>query len=60
MTWDDELDVLSMAIRKAGAEALRFAVDGFETIQKPDQSPVTSADLAVNEVLLSHLTVRVS
>jgi myo-inositol-1(or 4)-monophosphatase len=55
MTWDNELDVLSMAIRKAGAEALRFAVDGFETIQKPDQSPVTSADLAVNEVLLSHL-----
>jgi len=55
MTWDYELDVLSMAIRKAGAEALRFAVDGFETIQKPDQSPVTSADLAVNEVLLSHL-----
>jgi myo-inositol-1(or 4)-monophosphatase len=55
MTWDDELDVLSMAIRKAGAEALRFAVDGFETIRKPDQSPVTSADLAVNEVLLSHL-----
>lgn len=55
MTWDKEMDVLSMAIRKAGAEALRFAVDGFETIQKPDQSPVTSADLAVNEVLLSHL-----
>jgi len=56
MTWDGELDVLSKAIRKAGAEALRFAVDGFDTIQKSDQSPVTSADLAVNEVLLSHLT----
>lgn len=56
MTWNDELDVLSKAIRKAGAEALRFALDGFDTIQKPDQSPVTSADLAVNEILLSHLT----
>lgn len=55
MTWDDELDVLIKTIRKAGVEALRFAADGFETIQKPDQSPVTSADLAVNEVLLSHL-----
>ena len=56
MTWDDELDVLTKAIRKAGVEALRLSVEGFETIQKPDQSPVTSADLAVNQVLLSHLT----
>ncbi len=56
MAWDSELEVLIDAIRMAGAEALRCAVDGFETIQKPDQSPVTSADLAVNQVLLSRLT----
>lgn len=55
MTWDYELDVLMKALRNAGGEALRLAVDGFETIQKPDQSPVTSADIAVNKVLLSHL-----
>lgn len=51
MAWDYELDVLIDVIRKAGMEALRFLVDGFETIQKPDQSPVTSADLAVNQIL---------
>jgi myo-inositol-1(or 4)-monophosphatase len=56
MTWDDERNVLIDVIRQAGVEALRFAVDGFETIQKPDQSPVTSADLAVNRVLQSRLT----
>jgi myo-inositol-1(or 4)-monophosphatase len=55
MAWDDERDVLTDVIRKAGLEALRFVVDGFETIQKPDKSPVTSADLAVNQVLQSHL-----
>ncbi len=55
MAWDYERDVLIEVIRKAGVEALRFAVDGFETIQKPDQSPVTSADLAVNQVLQSRL-----
>jgi myo-inositol-1(or 4)-monophosphatase len=56
MTWDYELGVLITALRNAGEEALRFAVDGFETIQKPDRSPVTSADLAVNQVLQAHLT----
>jgi myo-inositol-1(or 4)-monophosphatase len=55
MTWDYERDVLIDVIRKAGKEALRFVVDGFETIQKPDQSPVTSADLAVNQTLQSRL-----
>ena len=55
MAWDYELKVLIDVVRKAGAKALQFAVDGFETIQKPDRSPVTSADLAVNEVLHSRL-----
>lgn len=55
MAWDYERDVLIDVIRKAGAEALRFVAEGFETIQKPDQSPVTSADLAVNQVLQSRL-----
>lgn len=55
MTWDQELHILNDAIRTAGAEALRFAADGFETHIKADQSPVTSADLAVNEILQSRL-----
>jgi myo-inositol-1(or 4)-monophosphatase len=55
MKWKYELEVLIDVMRKAGAEALRYAVEGFETIQKPDQSPVTSADLAVNQVLQSRL-----
>jgi len=55
MAWNYERDVLINVIREAGQEALRFVVDGFETIQKPDQSPVTSADLAVNQVLQSRL-----
>lgn len=55
MTWQNELDVLIPAIRAAGTEALRIAADGFETVRKADQSPVTSADLAVNQILHSHL-----
>ena len=55
MGWTQELERLEEAIRAAGAEALRLAIDGFETIVKPDQSPVTSADLAVNRILHTHL-----
>ena len=51
MTWDRELRILTEAIRSAGAEALRFASQGFDVHIKPDRSPVTSADLAVNEIL---------
>lgn len=55
MDWTRERDTLEAAMRAAGAEALRLAADGFEIIRKPDQSPVTSADLAVNEILHAHL-----
>ncbi|MDH5738757.1 MAG: 3'(2'),5'-bisphosphate nucleotidase CysQ [Nitrospira sp.] len=55
MTLHDELDVLTAAIRTAGKEAIRIAADGFETVQKADHSPVTSADLAVNQILQSQL-----
>jgi myo-inositol-1(or 4)-monophosphatase len=55
MPWQDELDVLIQAVRVAGGEALRMAADGFETVQKADSSPVTSADLAVNHILQSRL-----
>jgi myo-inositol-1(or 4)-monophosphatase len=51
MTWDRELRIVTEAIRTAGAEALRLASQGFEIQIKPDRSPVTSADLAVNGIL---------
>lgn len=53
--WDRELGVLCEAMRLAGAEALRSASDGFEIHTKPDRSPVTSADLAIDRILHSHL-----
>lgn len=53
--WDRELRILSDAMCLAGAEALRSASDGFEVYTKPDRSPVTSADLAINKILHAHL-----
>lgn len=55
MTWDRELRIVTEAIRAAGAEALRLASQGFEIHIKPDRSPVTSADLAVNGILQRRL-----
>ena len=51
MMWNRELRIVTEAITTAGAEALRLASQGFETHIKPDRSPVTSADLAVNAIL---------
>lgn len=55
MSWEREYQVLTAAIREAGAEALRFAKDGFQIYTKPDHSPVTSADHAVNDILMDRL-----
>jgi myo-inositol-1(or 4)-monophosphatase len=55
MRWQDELDVLIQAVRAGGAVALQMATAGFDTLQKADQSPVTSADLAVNQILHERL-----
>ncbi len=55
MAWQYELNILTAAIRAAGKEALRIAAAGFETVQKADHSPVTSADLAVNQILQAQL-----
>ncbi|MGE0643700.1 MAG: 3'(2'),5'-bisphosphate nucleotidase CysQ [Nitrospira sp.] len=56
MRWQRELNVLVQAVRAGGAEALRIAAAGFDTTHKSDQSPVTSADLAVNQIL--HTSLR--
>ena len=53
--WDRELRILIEAMTLAGAEALRFASEGFEIHTKPDRSPVTSADLAIDRILHAHL-----
>lgn len=50
-----ELDVLRSAVRQAGQQALKLAVEGFETHIKKDRSPVTTADLAVNQILRERL-----
>ncbi len=55
MPWEQEYQVLTTAIREAGAEALRLATDGFQIYTKPDDSPVTSADHAVNDILMDRL-----
>lgn len=53
---EQELATLSDAMLRAGREALRLAADGFETHTKQDRSPVTSADLAVNQILRDSLS----
>jgi myo-inositol-1(or 4)-monophosphatase len=55
MTWERELRIVTEAITTAGAEALRLLSQGFEIHIKPDRSPVTSADLAVNGILQGRL-----
>ncbi|MDT7044220.1 3'(2'),5'-bisphosphate nucleotidase CysQ [Candidatus Nitronereus thalassa] len=46
-----ELDIVLDAVKQAGARTLELAENGFETHRKADRSPVTSADLAVNQIL---------
>jgi myo-inositol-1(or 4)-monophosphatase len=50
-----ELAILSGAMQRAGHAAIRLAAEGFETFTKQDHSPVTSADLAVNDILRDSL-----
>ena len=50
-SYDHELSSLHSAVRKAGHRVLQLAEDGFETHIKADQSPVTTADLEVNQIL---------
>ncbi len=55
MDWRHEHTVLLEAIRVAGLQALKLNAEGFEVRTKADRSPVTSADLAVNELLRDRL-----
>lgn len=51
MTPDRELQALQDAVRSAGRAVYRMARDGFETAHKANQDPVTTADLAADEIL---------
>ena len=51
MAGNHELEVLRQAVRQAGQQVLKLAAEGFETHIKKDRSPVTTADLAVNQIL---------
>ena len=48
---DRERTVLCRAVVEAGQRALALAEAGFDTHTKADRSPVTSADLEVNQIL---------
>ena len=47
----NELDIVIDAVKRAGTCVMQLARNGFETYQKSDHSPVTSADFAVNDIL---------
>lgn len=55
MRWEQEVKIVREVILVAGAAALRCAQEGFDTRMKADQTPVTSADLAVNHILHTRL-----
>jgi myo-inositol-1(or 4)-monophosphatase len=48
---EHELAVVTGTVRKAGQRALDLARKGFEVHTKKDRSPVTTADLEVNQIL---------
>ena len=51
------LDPVKTAAREAGAELWRLYQSGdFQQQQKADLSPVTSADLAANRIIINHLS----
>lgn len=48
-----ELTLLVKAVREAGARALDLARNGFDVHTKQDRSPVTTADLEVNRIIMN-------
>ena len=51
-------DWLINLAEEAGRTALDFRRDGFETVTKPDGSPVTTADLAIDQFLHEEISAR--
>lgn len=52
----DDLELMVAAAREAGALALRYAREGARNWNKPDDSIVTEADIAVDKLLIERLT----
>jgi myo-inositol-1(or 4)-monophosphatase len=55
LTAGEALPLLTEAAREAGEIGLRFARDGARVFDKPDNSPVTEADLAIDAHLAKRL-----
>lgn len=51
MDWSEERAIVQSAIREAGQAVWRMAQEGFETAQKANLDPVTTADLEANRIL---------
>ncbi|MBM3289654.1 MAG: 3'(2'),5'-bisphosphate nucleotidase CysQ, partial [Candidatus Hydrogenedentes bacterium] len=51
-------DWLIQLAEEAGRTAMDFRRQGFEVITKPDGSPVTSADLAIDRFLHEEISAR--
>ena len=49
--YEHELSTIQSAVREVGNRVLQLAKDGFETFYKADHSPVTTADLEVDQRL---------
>lgn len=54
----DELQVAVAAAREAGADLLHRSSSGFSLLDKADRTTLTDADLASEQILLSHLRSR--
>lgn len=55
MAYEREARVLAGAVRQAGEAIKRHFVEGAQVYTKPDNSPVTDADLAANAILMEQL-----
>src|SRR4051794_7158672 len=55
MAYEREAEVLAGAVREAGEAIKRHFNDGAQVYTKPDNSPVTDADLAANAILMDRL-----
>jgi len=54
-SYHQEFTTLSQAVHVAGRRVIQLACEGFDTFTKKDRSPVTTADLEVDQLLRQHL-----
>lgn len=56
--WEEELELAKTLAKKAGEEIMKYFHGSFEVEIKDDDSPVTSADKASNEIIINGLKQR--